>query len=127
MMSPPQETIAPGNADLERDFSHVPPGTPMIVIEDAVSPQGISFHKGQPATFIKVGKNGWTLVRDKAGTQCWLATQHLQLAGPDQVPRSDPAAPSLRANAEVSLAPQRCPFNTSLQIDNNTYRLGRAK
>lgn len=103
MMSPTQEAITPRNAEPERDFSHLQSGTAVIVIENAVSPQGVSFHKGQPATFIKMGKNGWTLVRDAAGTQCWLATQHLQLAGPDQVPRSAPATPSLRATAEVSL------------------------
>jgi len=80
----------------------LPSGTKVMVIEDTVSPQGVSFLKGQVATFMKLGKNGWSLVREKTGTQCWLATQHLQVtsAAAEEKP-GKPASSSLRAGAEV--------------------------
>jgi hypothetical protein len=56
------------------------PGSPVVVKQNALSPQGKSFQEGQQVSFVKVGKNGWTLVRDESGHQCWLATEHLDFS-----------------------------------------------
>ena len=52
-----------------------------VITQDSISPQGQGFHKGQQVTFIKVGQNGWTLIRDEDGRQCWLPSDHLDVDG----------------------------------------------
>ena len=54
---------------------------PVTVKQGTLSPQGETLPEGQQ----KVGKNGWTLVRDQSGQQDqsgqhWLAAQHLSLS-----------------------------------------------
>ena len=101
-----QETImmSPGGEDRvpEHHASAVAPGTKMVLTQDALSPQGLAFRKGQITTFLKSGKHGWLLVRDVSGTQCWLAAQHLQVAtGADAEitpAQSMPATPTFRSS-----------------------------
>ena len=73
--------MSPGGEDRIPDHHSEapPPGTTMVLLQDSVSPQGLSFSKGQTTTFVRPGKNGWHLVRHSSGTQCWLAAQHLQV------------------------------------------------
>ena len=52
-----------------------------VITQDSISPQGQGFHKGQQVIFIKVGQNGWTLIRDEDGRQCWLPSHHLDVEG----------------------------------------------
>ena len=55
----------------------LPAGTKLQVTQDSVSPQGHLFIAGQIVTFVKNGKNGWTLVTNEAAKQCWLPSQVL--------------------------------------------------
>lgn len=80
MMSPRGEVAAEKVATNERAAASALPGSPVTVKQEALSPQGKTFQEGQQVSFVKVGKNGWTLVRDRSGQQCWLATQHLNFS-----------------------------------------------
>ena len=86
------------------------PGALLTVTENIVSPQGLPFKNGELVSYIKSGNNGWTLVKNKMASQCWLPTYHLQFHAPpptfhDEAAKTATVPPQTSSEEAAQAAP----------------------
>jgi hypothetical protein len=105
----------------------IPPGAFLTVTENIVSPQGLPFKNGEVVSYIKSGNNGWTLVKNKMASQCWLPTYHLQFHAPpptsyEEAAQMALAAPHIASQQSMDATRMMAPFGNERSSSRTAIR-----